>query len=378
MMKRSLFILGTACFVLTACSMPSLDEVLSDNRTDYEKSQSLPPLDVPPDLRANEPNDSMTIPGETTSASAREYQNRNNNPQVTPAPVTTATIPVQEAPVVQTSTAAAGSDTAQGAFVVVRGDKEGAWNRLRSFLTGKGYLLELDDYELGYLETDWSVPMSAGGQTYREKFKLYAEAGVDEAVTVFYIENVIQVQAFQNNVTTWVDQGRDAQSERAMAGEMNTFFNGGQTQMLASAATAPVTTTVEPVAATSAAMQARAEIQNIGDNKLLLAIPEEYTLAWRRTEQALHMAGMTIKTKDQNKGLYEVTYAVEGAAEGGWLKKLKFWGSDGEEGKPYQIALTGVGNQTELVLLDEKGDWEDPEITQNILTMLQDYYNRLM
>ena len=125
-------------------------------------------------------------------------------------------------------------------------------------------------------------------------------------------------------------------------------------------------------------MQARAEIQNIGDNKLLLAIPEEYTLAWRRTEQALHMAGMTIKTKDQNKGLYEVTYAVEGAAEGGWLKKLKFWGSDGEEGKPYQIALTGVGNQTELVLLDEKGDWEDPEITQNILTMLQDYYNRLM
>ncbi len=53
--------------MMTACS--TLDRVLPDTRTEYKRAESLPDLEVPPDLTADAISDRMMIPGERGRAS---------------------------------------------------------------------------------------------------------------------------------------------------------------------------------------------------------------------------------------------------------------------------------------------------------------------
>lgn len=354
-----------------ACSIPSLDDVLSDKRTEYERSKSLPPLDVPPDLRENEPSEAMSIPGEKTTASLKDFQNQARKeetiPSVVPAPQITNTI----ASSITTSTI---SD--DGSSVVVRGDNNDVWTQLRLFFFKKGYTLDIDDFDLGVLETNWPEQyVMENGLTYRYKYKVFMESGADQGVTFFYIENERQEQLIQNNGNSiWIDRDKSMQADRLLAGEMNQYFNGQQQSIGNTAATQFQSNTPVP-------RQSRmAEIQDVGDDKILLAIPEEYTMAWRRTEQALQKAGLVINGRDQVRGLFRITYYSTEEEKGGWmskLNKLKFWKRDEDNGISYQIALTGIDNKTELVLLDEDGDWEESEDAERILSMIQAQYNKL-
>ena len=63
---------------LGACSkiIPKLDEVIPDNRQDYVKAQTLPDLEVPPDLSTEAIRDRMAIPEGGDSARYSTYQER--------------------------------------------------------------------------------------------------------------------------------------------------------------------------------------------------------------------------------------------------------------------------------------------------------------
>lgn len=407
-MKRILLLL-IIVLMTAACSIPSLDQVLSDTRTDYKKSKSLPPLDVPPDLSASEAKGSTGTSGGTMTASLKAYQNRNN-PQQKGAADTQSAAETQSAADNQkesgsktaTSTAAPAIsvplpklDADGGAFITVRGGKAEVWKKLRDFFAGKGYQLALDDVDLGYMETDWSAPAVENGHTYRHKFKVYSETGKEPGVTGLYIDNEQQEQVTgAGGKTTWQDANKNADVERLMAGAMNVYFNGMQEARAqvarqsasATAATDSVTPASGGAAApaathTASALPDRAEIRDLGDNKILLAVPEEYTLAWRRTGEALQKAGLEINASDQNKGVYHITYQGAKPKQSGWLsklKKLKFWGKHESKGAgTYQVALTGVGDKTEIVVLDEDGGWANNETADSILSMIKTQYNRL-
>ena len=384
---RKLLLIITLLLLAAACSVPTLDEVLSDKRTLYKKSESLPPLDVPPDLSTAEKNEGMTIPGETTTATYKNYKNRNNKNQAAAVEATTgpreAATTVANATTATTASAVVpAANTAGSASVSVRGDRQAVWNRMRTFLTGKGYQLDLDDFELGYMETQWSAPLAANGLNFRQKFKLYSEAGTDPGVTVFYIDNARQEQVTQGDGNIiWMERDKDTAAERLLAGEMNAYFSGQQQAAAQTpAVNNSVATTRTTSTPTSSGRKARTEIQNLGDGKLLLAIPEEYTLAWRRIGEALQMAGLIVNGKDQEQGVYHVTYNQAKAEQSGWtskLKKLKFWGNDKAKAANYQVALTGVGDKTELVLLDETGEWVHSETAGPLLSMIQTQYDNL-
>jgi len=62
----------------------------------------------------------------------------------------------------------------------------------------------------------------------------------------------------------------------------------------------------------------------------------------------------------------------------GLLSKLKFWGDDeDEEGTVYQLSLTGVGDKTEIIVMNEKGEWETGQDASVILNTLRNLYNQL-
>lgn len=121
-----------------------------------------------------------------------------------------------------------------------------------------------------------------------------------------------------------------------------------------------------------------AEILNVGDNKLLLVIPEEYLSAWNRTERLILGSGLIIDNRDQSKGLYYITYTSSSGEEEekGLFSNLKFWGDDEPQGKSFRISLTGVGSKTEVVVLNSDGFWDTSGDAGDILLKLQQGYNQ--
>ena len=146
----------------------------------------------------------------------------------------------------------------------------------------------------------------------------------------------------------------------------------------------PYTTTTTTTATSSVSNFAgpRAEILDLGQGRLYLAIPQEFTRAWRDTELVLDRAGFIVESSDVEKGTYDFYYfrpqEVEEEDEG-LLSKLKFWGSDDEdeEGIPYRLSLTGVGNKTEAIVTNDAGEWLSNDDASVILGTLQDLYNQL-
>ncbi|MGY8815977.1 MAG: outer membrane protein assembly factor BamC [Gammaproteobacteria bacterium] len=118
----------------------------------------------------------------------------------------------------------------------------------------------------------------------------------------------------------------------------------------------------------------QAVIESVNNNKPLLAIPEEFTRAWAEVDQILQNAAVTITSKDQSTGTFEVNYSADAPQEdAGFFSRMAFWnrGSSSD----YKLSLTGVGNKTELVILDSNGEWNSTQETQILLTTIRDHYN---
>src|SRR3970282_955988 len=77
----------------------------------------------------------------------------------------------------------------------------------------------------------------------------------------------------------------------------------------------------------------RATLSKGDDGAGTLALNEQFDRAWRRVGLALDRVGFTVEDRDRSKGLYYVRYIDpqidnKSADQGGFLAKLKFWGSD--------------------------------------------------
>lgn len=338
--------------VLAGCSkLPKLDSVLPDSRDTYKGSRSLPDLEVPPDLTLEEDDETMTIPGEEP-ATLTEFQRmkRQQSGNSSTLQVLENQFPGEQA-------------------LAVKGTPEDVWPRLTKFFEDKGYIPELSDYELGVLETGWKQD-----EKKRDKFKVFAEPDDTGLNTVLLISSEQQENVgLDDENAEWLDQERDSKKEKKMMNALRKEFYGD----------APVIAETESSggldkpASESGIEREQAEIVSAGENKLFLTLPEEYTRAWRQTETLILESGLLIQDKDQEKGLYYVLFSNSGQAEEekGFFSKLKFWGDDEPEGKPYQISLTGVGDKTELVVLNGDGDWETGSDASDILSLLQKQYN---
>jgi len=339
-------------FALAGCSvLPSLDDVLPDKRTEYKKSDSLPDLEVPPDLTSQSINDSMAIPNEQVTLSQTQRQRA-------------AEAPVSAAPDEQ--------------WVSVRQPRADMWPRLRAYFEKKGYAIDVDDAELGVLETGWGSPIAAEGGVQRLKFRIFSEPGATPEVTVLFISSQRQSQALgAENAGQWVDLEADLGADKLVAGELNQLFNAGSTAaapgMAAPAAPAATGSTAETPAPVPG--KPVPELRDAGEGRILLAIPDEYSQAWPRTDRALQRGGFFVEAKDEAKGLYQISYfkATEEQKKG-WLSKMKFWEDDEAKGQVFQISLTGVGRKTEMIVMNEEGEWDSGEEARRILTIIQSNY----
>ena len=357
MLSKKIILLSVTFVIINGCGFfPGLDEVIPDNRTKYQKSKSLPDLEVPPDLTSEALNDPLAIPDEENANTMSEFQRRKlmrEGSQLSNAEM-------------------ALLDNADEKWLAVQGTTSTIWPRLREFWVTKGYEIELDDAELGVLETQYKEISSDGFVTHREKFKIFSEESDTPGKLLLFLSSERQENiSGSGGSVDWIGHEGSNEQEKGLIAELNVHFYGTSTAASSSSSGSNRS-------ARSSKQVIRAEILNAGEGKEYLTMPDEFFRAWRNIENAINEAGMYIKEKDVEKGLYFVIYYADSKEEKkGLLSKLQFWGDDEDEGKEFHISLTGVGDKTEVVVLDDEDKWEENRDASRILSILQSHYNRL-
>ena len=333
-----------------ACGyMPNLGKVLPDKKSEYKKSESMPDLEVPPDLTTNAINENMAIPNEQPLARSRSGA----------APA-----------------ADRGVTEADEHWLSLAGSPAAIWPRLREFFQGQGYALELDDEELGVLETGWregpSAPAADGLEDValsRHKYKVFSEAGDEPGFTVLYLSRQSQARSGGD----WIPQETDGALSAQLLAELDEFFGAKLPAPAPERAVAAAAPTGGGAGETDEGESAPRLI-DLGEGKTYLLLPAEFDRAWRRTEVALLSAGLEILSKDLDKGLFVVHYADEKPRKKGVFSRLAFWKRGESKAGPYQLSLTGVGKETELAVLSEEGEWETGDQANRLLALIQSRY----
>ncbi len=378
MSKATLYGVLLLTLALSGCSklIPKLDEVVVDNRKDYVKAQTLPDLEVPPDLSTEAIRDRMAIPEGGEAARFSTYQERRADRE--------------RASELEKSQTSAIRVLENEHVIAVEGAPVQVWPRLETFWQGRGYGLELNDVELGIIETTW---IEDDSKLSRDKFKVFAEPGEEPGTTVLYVSQEGQELVPQGEDLVWQRRPRNVEAERDMVEALLDEVGGiaGTAAPSAPAATtAAVSTdaaaeTEEPSRATAApAVGAgptetgeprHAELVSVGGGKFYLTVAEEFPRAWKTTGRALEEAGVDVKDSDKGRGVYVVEVAAGEQAQGqdGVWNKLKFWNRG--EAAEYQVSLTGVGKKTEVVVLDKNGRWETGDQAGVLLNKLHDALN---
>lgn len=337
--------------VVSGCNkLPRLDEVLPDKRTEYRSARDLPPLEVPPDLTTDTINDSMSIPGEETPNTLSAYEQQQRN---------------------AASSSELGGPLENEDQLTLRGDRFTIWPELKRFWQEKGFTLELDDAELGVLETGWSEPRTTDTGEARDKFKVFAEPGTQDNTTLLFISHDQQRRSSTDG--EWQDTGSNAEIRKSMTTAMYQFFGGQQ----------PEDTRVADSGSNTAAAGGeerrsnlpRAKIINNDQGQVYMSLPDDFETAWDKTETALKDGGMEINSADSDKGEFVIAYQPPRSEEDeGWFDALKFWKDDGPT--IYRVSLTGLDDSTELVVHDEDGDWLSDDEGREILNRIQLQYNK--
>ncbi|HAY45693.1 MAG TPA: hypothetical protein DCY55_05350 [Gammaproteobacteria bacterium] len=351
MILRNFALILSSLSIVSCSYLPGvkdLEKVLPDKRTAYQKSTSLPILEVPPDLTVTEGEYSAEIPGEESTSLTEFERQRSENKR-------------------QGLVLGSGEQNGEQ-WLALKGSSSDIWPKLKEFWREKEYVIDLDDAELGVLETGWKEENSN-----RYKFKIFAEPS-DSGGTLLFLSSEKQ------NLTEgeWLDVVIDTETEKSVIRKINLHFYGTDMEKLEKITNDSKISTSIAKTSTTKRVKAKAEIFDAGDGKSYLVIPQEFTRGWREARMIVERAEYVIEGSDQAKGIYEFRiFKSENEKEGkGFLSKLKFWGDD-DDGTPYQLSLTGVGDKTEVIITNEDGNWETSEEAKAILEVLKDNYNKL-
>jgi outer membrane protein assembly factor BamC len=375
---RMLVASGAICLgvALSACSsLPSLE--LPTKKVDYKSSTKLKPLELPPDLTRPTGDDRFVVPDLNPKGTATfsEYS-RDRDGRSTVASAPSQVLPnLQDARVERSGTQR---------WLVVKGEPDQVWPMVRDFWQEVGFVVNLEIPEAGVMETDWAenrakIPDGIIRNTLgrlldavystaeRDKFRTRLERG-QPGTTEVYISHrgmeEVHVSADQDQ-TKWQPRKADPDLEAEMLRRLMVRFGVEQGRAKSQLAVA-----AEPARATLS----RANRDTSGS----LALNEQFDRAWRRVGLALDRVGFTVEDRDRSKGLYFVRYIdpeIDNQTmqpRGGWLSKLKFWGSDNKKNKneQYRVLVRDLDATAEVAVLDKNGVQEKSETATKILTLL--------
>ena len=370
--------LAVAALVLAGgCSSLGVSDA---GKADYKTAKTLPPLDVPPDLSAPSRDGRYALPEGAKSATTLSGYQAGRAMQA--APGTRSVLAAPQGMRVERD--------GRQRWLVIEEQPEKLWPLVREFWQETGFVLRLEQAELGIMETDWAenratisdswltrtlggMLRSAHGTDERDKYRTRLER-TPTGGTEVYISHRGMEQTFsdagnradgpQNPV--WQPRPADPELEvemlRRLMVRLGTPSEAAKTML------------------SSAQPPQRAALKKGLDGNEQLEVAEPFDRAWRRVGLALDRVGFTVEDRDRQKGVYFVRYAdpeaemARKSAEKSMFSWLAFWREDGPKVKAeqYRVAVVGGADSSRVQVLDKNGTAESSPTSRRILTLLEE------
>ena len=357
-----------AAFTLSGCE--SLTGIAPTKRIEYKSAATGPALELPPDLTTPRYDDRYQVTTATGLAAASSSKTGRSD-----------LLPTNpDAKIVR-----AGTER----WLVVKATPEQAWNTVREFWQESGFVLAVEQSQVGVMETDFAENRAAiPGDFFRrtigkyldvfystykqDKFRTRIERGAEPGTVEVFVSHrgMEQVPTAKiDNVSpaafVWAVMPPNPDLEAEMLTRLMMKFGAPE----AVARTAVIQATAAPD---------KARVDTNADGSYRLVVDDQFDRAWRRVGLALDRIGFTVVDRDRSRGVYFVRYGDPDALAAkqntvGWLEKLKFWKSD-EKDKPEQYQIVVAESAlTSVVSVQDPGGVPDRTATSaKILGLLKD------
>lgn len=326
--------------MVSACGMlPALDEVVPDNTKKYRKAETMPPLDIPPDLSTARINDEIAG-NQNSTTTYSEFEEAANNPLASKYSVTVELKPSL-------------SGEGKKRHLMMPTTREITWQRLLDFWAQKKDItIKRKDIRIGLMDTQ------AGSDDYGYRVRI--ERGDTSKITKVYVTGT----AFEVN----------AQKDEAMLRQIADYLGGLYQQQQAKIKQQQQS---EPQ---SASVKTMLLDEDRGHKSLF--VEQDFTDVWRRVGRVLDSKGFAVEDRDRSRGLYYVRYIdpfnEAEQDEEGILSKLAFW-KDDDEKKPeefYYIKLISDAENTKIIILDTEQVRTSSDTAKRLLGLLQEQLAR--
>ena len=348
---------------LGACS------VLEPDKIDYKSAGKGISLEVPPDLTQLARDSRYQMPGGSVTATGSEAA--------------------------RPATAASGQAVASNAVGDVRIERDGnqrwlvierpadnLWQPLRDIWQENGFLLAIDQPNIGVMETDWAenrakIPQDLIRRTIgkvfdnlystgeRDKFRTRVERRADGRTEIF-VSHRGMIETYttsRNDTTAWEPRPSDPELEAEFLRRMMVKL-GGVSEEASKA----------QVAASSAGAAPAAQVGS--DNGVpVVQLGDDFDRAWRRVGLSLDRTGFTVEDRDRSQGLYYVRYIApnaQKAAEPGFFGRIFGRGAKTVEPDRYRIQVKSQGGTSVVSVLKADGTPETSANARRIAQVLAD------
>lgn len=355
-MKLSVkFALVALAAAVSACT------VLEGEKVDYRSAGKGVSLEVPPDLTQLSRDSRFVVPGGPVTASSFQVG--------------------QAAPSLPTAATALGDVRVERLgnqrWLVVNRSADQLWGPIRDFWQESGFLLAMDQPNLGIMETDWAenrakIPQdiirstlgrlidSVYSTAERDRFRTRLERSASGG-TEIYISHRGMIEVYSNtqkDQTVWQPRPTDPELEAEFLRRLMVKLGAPQVQTQAVAAATPA--------------KATSRVASV-NNQPVVVIDEAFDRAWRRVGLALDRTGFTVEDRDRSQGTYFVRYVAPNPdkKEQGFLAKL-FSREKTEQPLKYRINLKAEGQSTTVSVLNAAGTPESSVNAQRIVQVIAD------
>lgn len=341
---------------LAACT------VLDGDKINYKSASKGTSLEVPPDLTQLSRETRYAVPGGAVSASSFQLG------QVTQT-VPTATTSLGDVHIER-----AGNQR----WLVINRPADKLWEPVRDFWQENGFLLAIDQANLGIMETDWAENRAKIPQDFirntlgkvidslystgeRDKFRTRLERNASGGTDVFISHRgMIEVyNSSAKDTTVWQPRAADPELEAEFLRRLMVKLGVSQEQSKALLAAG-----ASPSSSRATAINGQPVVQ----------IDDGFDRAWRRVGLSLDRTGFTVEDRDRAQGVYFVRYVAPTAdkAEPGFLGKL--FGASKADAAPlkYRIAVVSQGASTTVSVLDAGGKADTSANAQRIVNVIAD------
>ena len=340
---------------LSACSM------LQGDKIDYKSAAKGPSLEVPPDLTQLARDSRYVVPGGTVSANS--YQIGQSVPGVPTAATAVGDVRIER--------------SGNQRWLVINRPADQLWGPVRDFWQESGFLLAMDQPNLGIMETDWAenraklpndfirntigkVLDSVYSTSERDKFRTRFERSPNGGTEIFVSHRGMQ-EVYTNkeqDQTTWQPRPADPELEAEFLRRLMVKLGAPQLQAEAAAAV-PSDKPTSRIASVN--------------NLPVVVIDENFDRAWRRVGLALDRTGFTVEDRDRSQGTYFVRYVPPNPdkKEPGFFGRL-FRRDTSEAPLKYRINVKTEGQTTTVSVLNANGAPETSANAQRIVQVIAD------